>query len=72
MKKVERAKEKVRMDAIHAEVTAIVVAGICPYCGSGIGRNSALTGWYQCHQYGAPGFREDATKPACSWQGFTS
>jgi hypothetical protein len=30
-----------------------------------------LTGWWQCSQYGAEGFRADSTKPSCGWQGFT-
>jgi len=60
-----------RQDARYAEARAIVAKGVCPSCSSGIKRNLALTGWYQCEQYGAPGFRKDSTKPACSFQTFT-
>jgi hypothetical protein len=55
-----------------AEVKAIVTSGKCPDCGTGLRRNLALTGWWQCSQYGAEGFRTDSSKPSCSWQGFTS
>lgn len=60
-----------RMAAQRAAVNAIVATGKCPDCGSGLRRNLAITGWWQCEQFGAEGFRKDATKPACSWQGFT-
>lgn len=60
-----------RMDAIHAEVQAVVAKGECPQCGSGLRRNSSITGWWQCEQYGAEGFRARAADPPCSWQGFT-
>lgn len=31
----------------------------------------ALTGWWQCEQYGAEQFRKRPQEPSCSWQGFT-
>lgn len=49
----------------------IVAGGKCPQCGSGLRRNLALTGWWQCEQYGADGFRARSEDPACSWQTFT-
>lgn len=64
-------ESKARIEKAQAETRAIVATGKCPHCGSGIRRNMAMTGWYQCEQYGAEGFRKDSTKPACSWQGFT-
>jgi uncharacterized protein (DUF983 family) len=65
---------KQRQDEINkrtAEAIAIVQTGRCPQCGSGLRRNLALTGWYQCSQYGAVGFRADDSKPSCSFQCFT-
>lgn len=61
-----------KLDRIHEEAIAIVKTGTCPQCGSGLHRNNSLTGWWQCDQYGSEGFRKDATKPACSFQCFTS
>ena len=69
---IRRNKESAeRMRQHRAETLAVVVSGVCPQCGSRVKRNLALTGWYQCSQYGADGFRADSTKPQCSWQGFT-
>jgi len=54
-----------------AEALAIVEAGTCPRCGSALKRNLALTGWWQCEQYGAEQFRARADEPACEFQTFT-
>jgi hypothetical protein len=62
---------RARLDAHRAEVAAIVASRTCPICGGLLRRNLALAGWWQCQQYGAEGFRADASKPSCSWQGFT-
>lgn len=62
---------KKRMTDIHAEIGKIVKSGKCPDCGRGLRRNMALSGWWQCVQYGAVGFRAEADKPSCNWQGFT-
>jgi len=74
-RRVRRAKDRkaeiARMAQERARVAAIVALGVCPECGAPLRRNLALTGWWQCAQYGAPGFRADAATPACSWQGFT-
>lgn len=71
MTKVEKKAEAVRRAAILAEAQAVVRSGKCPKCGAGLRSNLALTGWWQCAQYGADGFRADKTKPACSFQCFT-
>lgn len=63
---------KTKLDRIHDESVAIVKTGVCPQCGAGLHRNSSMTGWWQCDQYGSVGFRKDADKPACSFQCFTS
>lgn len=56
--------------ARKAAARATVAAGVCPCCGAGLRRNLSLTGWWQCEQLGAVGFRKDASKPSCSWQTF--
>lgn len=63
--------EKARRDRIRAEAVATVQSGKCPQCGAGLRSNLALTGWWQCQQYGAEGFRKDSSKPSCSFQCFT-
>ena len=70
-RKAEREASAARSAAHRAETLAVVTAGKCPCCGATVRRNLALTGWWQCAQYGADGFRKDSSKPACSWQGFT-
>lgn len=71
MTKAEKQAAIAKREARQAEARRIVTGGVCPQCGAGIRRNLALTGWYQCRQYGAEGFREDNAKPSCSWQIFT-
>lgn len=73
-KRDRRAENKAqieRMNAAKAETRRIVAAGVCPTCAGKLRRNLALTGWYQCEQLGTEGFRKDASKPSCNWQGFT-
>lgn len=53
------------------EAVAIVAKGICPVCTAPLRRNLALTGWFQCSQYGADTHRADPSKPPCSFQTFT-
>jgi hypothetical protein len=60
-----------RIDTARAATQAVVTSGKCPTCGSAIRHNNSLTGWVQCAQFGAAGFRADASKPSCDWQGFT-
>jgi hypothetical protein len=68
------AARKASMERIakaQAETRAVVATGKCPCCGESLKRNLSITGWWQCAQLGAEGFRKDSSKPACSWQGFT-
>ena len=67
----KRSQERAKLAAIQAEVRAVVATGCCPDCGRGLRQNLAILGWWQCEQYGAVGFRKDATQPSCGWQGFT-
>jgi ribosomal protein L37AE/L43A len=69
--RLERREQDARTARAQAETLEIVKSGVCPLCGSRLRRNLALTGWWQCSQYGAEGFRLYADRPACSWQGFT-
>ena len=71
-RQAERKAQAERIAAAQTETLRVVLSGSCPSCGSGLRRNLALAGWWQCEQYGAESFRKDATKPACSWQGFTA
>jgi hypothetical protein len=59
------------MAASQAEAQRALAANRCPTCGRSVRQNLALTGWVQCSQFGAVGFRADSAVPACSWQGFT-
>ena len=68
----QRTAEKAERDARIAEAVAIVATGKCPQCGRPLRRNNSMTGWWQCSQLGAEGFRADASKPSCSFQTFTA
>lgn len=70
-RKQAQAASAKRMEESRNEARLAVMQNKCPLCGAPVRRNSALTGWVQCSQYGAEGFRADSSKPACSWQGFT-
>lgn len=59
-----------RIKAAQEATKAVVASGRCPH-GHGLRRNLSLTGWWQCEQLGAEGFRKDASQPSCDWQGFT-
>lgn len=72
MTKAQKAAEKARRERILAENISIVRTGKCPLCGNTLRRNMALTGWWQCSQFGAVGFRADSSKPACDFQCFTA
>jgi ribosomal protein L37AE/L43A len=65
-----RAAEQAKRKARLAEARAVVAADKCPRCGRPLRRNLALTGWWQCSQYGAEGFRADASQPSCDFQIF--
>lgn len=70
-RKAERQASAERMAAAKAATRSVVATGHCPQCGAPLRRNLALTGWWQCSQYGADGWRADNSKHACDWQGFT-
>ena len=70
-KQTKKSDWRARIEAQHEEARKVVAANCCPDCGSKIRRNLSLTGWYQCEQLGAPGFRARDTDPSCAWQGFT-
>ena len=59
------------IDSVYGGAKAIVETRKCPQCGSGLKRNIALAGWWQCEQYGSEQFRKDPSKLACSFQVFT-
>ena len=62
---------KAHMDALRAEARKIVETGKCPQCGSGLRRNLALAGWWQCAQFGAVTHRARPQDPSCDFQTFT-
>jgi len=69
--KIAREKYAVERAARYAEVSKIVQTGKCPDCGGQLKRNLSLTGWWQCEQLGAVGFRKDPNAPSCGFQVFT-
>ena len=69
-KKAEQKARDERIAAAKAATAAVVSSGKCPCCGRGLRRNLSLTGWWQCEQLGAVGFRKFADQPSCDWQGF--
>lgn len=71
MTKAEKLAEKEKRETILKKARDIVQTGKCPDCGRALRRNLALTGWYQCSQFGAVGFRADASQPSCNFQTFT-
>ena len=70
-RRLARNASKARIEAARNIAQSALALNRCPDCGRAVKRNLALTGWVQCSQYGAEGFRADSTQPACSWQGFT-
>jgi len=68
-----RACAKQRIQACIDAVRAIVAAGKCPDCGTGLVRNSGIAGWWQCGAYATESFRQPQYRglPPCHWQGFT-
>ena len=55
-------------EAFYAAARATVATGQCPTCGSRLRRNSSMTGWFQCEQYGAVTRRARPNDPPCNWQ----
>lgn len=70
-KTAARKAAQQRIEAAQAAARIIVQNGTCPDCGAPLRRNLSITGWWQCEQYGAIGWRKDANKPPCSFQCFT-
>ena len=63
---------KARMDECHREAQAIVNTGRCPKCGDTLERNLALSGWWQCANYGTRKLDNGrADNPNCDFQTFT-
>lgn len=62
---------RARCEEARALTRSIVEHGCCPRCGGALRRNLALTGWWQCAQFGAESARANPAAPSCSWQGFT-
>ena len=65
-------EQTARIAREHFNTEVAYERGQCPMCGRGVRRNWSITGWIQCEQFGAVGFRADGSMPSCSWQGFTS
>lgn len=70
-KAAARKASQERIARAQADTRMIVETQECPLCGSRLRRNLSLTGWWQCEQFGAVGFRARSNEPACDWQGFT-
>lgn len=62
------------MAALRAEADKVIATGKCPCCGTGLVRNLAITGWWQCGGYASEGFRHKGFEnaPKCSFQVFGS
>ena len=73
MSKAERKQYEANRQARIAEANAIVATGHCPSCGTGLIRNLALAGWWQCGGYASQGFRRPGfeSAPKCDFQIFT-
>lgn len=61
-----------RLKRAQDAAQSIVAGGRCPHCAAPLRRNLAITGWWQCSQYGAETFRARADLPSCSYQTFTA
>lgn len=70
-RKLARAAATLRMALVCRAAREIVLSGSCPLCHKALRRNLALAGWWQCSQFGADGFRADASLPSCEFQCFT-
>jgi len=69
----KRNEHAARMAELRAQAAEIVATGKCPECGTGLVRNLALAGWWQCGGYASEGFRSPGfeSAPKCSFQTFT-
>lgn len=58
---------------IRAEAQRIVDTGRCPRCGDELERNLALSGWWQCANYGNRRLENGRSdNPNCGFQCFTA
>jgi len=69
LRRCKKCWEKHNEEVLAAN-RAEIADGKCPRCGRGLRRNLAITGWIQCEQFGAEGFRADDSQPSCSFQTF--
>lgn len=69
-KKAQNTASAYRMEQNRRVSRGIVERGLCPTCGGALKINLALSGWYQCEQFGSDRFRKDPTKPSCNFQCF--
>jgi hypothetical protein len=69
--KAARKASELRQKTARKEAYLALVNNQCPKCGLEVRTNLALTGWVQCSQFGAEGFRAVPSMPSCDWQGFT-
>jgi len=70
-RRAERARREAEIEARREAARRIVATGKCPQCGRALRHNNALTGWWQCEQFGAEQFRKDPSADSCSFQIFT-
>ena len=65
------ARDDVATEALRAQL--IVNTGVCPDCGTGLVRNTALSGWWQCGAYATESHRQPHFRglPKCHFQTFT-
>lgn len=60
-----------RMEGFKNEAQKIIDIGRCPECGDSIERNMALSGWWQCANFGQRKMRNGRADNAdCGWQAF--
>ena len=61
-----------RMAECYAEARKVVLTGRCPLCGDNLERNLALSGWFQCANYGTRKLDNGrADNQNCDYQTFT-
>lgn len=72
MNKATRKAHEDRMAMLHAKAQQVVATGQCPLCGTGLVRNLALTGWWQCGGYATGTHRQPqfAGVAKCDFQTF--
>jgi len=68
-----RTAHQQRMHSLHQQAQKIVTTGRCPDCGTGLVRNLALAGWWQCGGYATATHRQPEYRAVakCGFQTFT-